>query len=158
MKIVKIHLIIFALAALYNCADMRAATKEDYGNLSVVRVVRLEKDVIYDRVILYINKFYKSSKKIIHRSDKAAGVIVINGSVECDVDSTIYYLNYRLSINVKDDIYKIQLDPLEVVIEKGLQPSYIWPEFARGYNAEFNKVNEALLTFIEKQGKNKKDL
>jgi hypothetical protein len=156
MKIIKIHFIIFALAALYNCADMQSATKEDFGNLSAVRAVWLEKDIIYDSAMLYINTFYKSSQKVIQQCDKSAGIITVNGSVEIDVKSIIYYLNYRLTINVKDTIYKIQLDPIDVDVEKGLQPSYIWPEFARGFNVEFNRINSTLFAFIEKRKKNNK--
>ncbi len=135
------------------------AAKEDFKNLNAVNEVKLKKEAIYDKVMVFVATQYNSPKKVLEYSDKGQGIVTFNGAVTWYQPGNPLYsytLMYKMTVNIKDNKYKITMIPLDWIFNTN-QPQYGSPikEMVPVYTDEFNSINTNILNFVS--GKNKAD-
>lgn len=133
------------------------AVQEDYGKLEAVQEVKLKKNLIYDKIMVYIATQYTSPKKVMEYNDKDQGIITFNGAALWNQPGNFmynYYLNYKITIHIKDTKYRIEMTPLHFVYNTA-PPQTGTPvkEMAAAYTAEFNKLDKEIYQYVSGQVK-----
>lgn len=134
------------------------ATQEDFKQLSAVNEVKLKKEVIYDKVMVYIATKYISPKKVIEYCDKVQGIATFGGAFEWRQPGNFmatFSLHYKITVTIKDNKYKIEMTPLYGIYSYDMSSMTPTKEMIAPYKEEFNNINSALFDFIS--GKNKAD-
>jgi len=148
--IVSKFIILFAML-LMSCAT--TARLEDFGNLDSVYEIKLKKNIIYDRIMIFIATKYVSPKTVMQYNSKDQGIITFNGVIDNWYQSGqpmySYCLNYKITINIKDNKYKIKAIPLSYVFNttQGLTGFPIL-EMVPDYVKEFNKIKLDIVRFV----------
>lgn len=158
MKKLLVFLTIMLMGSVFtlNCITLPPATPEDFGKLDAVQNVKMNKDAIYDKIMIYIATKFKSPKKIMEYSDKGQGIITFNAIFLWNMPGNVTYnCNYKMTINIKDNKYKIAMIPINLTYGiQTINPNYVWKEPAPEYGKEFAKINQDLLIFITNKDSN----
>ena len=113
--IVSKFIILFAML-LTSCTSAVVISDLKQGFTSI-HEVKLKKDIIYDRIMIYIARNSQFPKEALRYNNKSQGVItfnsVVNGEIlENPTYAYKYKVEYKVVIYVKDNKYKIEIMPL----------------------------------------------
>ena len=89
--------------------------------------------------------------KVIEVSDRETGIIVVKNSCVYKEPSNplyFYYLNYRVTITVKDKKYRLKLEPLNWEYTAYRQTGAIVKEMAPTIASEFSRIDKTLYDFM----------
>ena len=141
---------LFLITLFVSCSTTPVATKEDFGKLDAVHNVNMSKDKIYDKMMLYIANKYKAPGNVIQYYNKEQGITTINGSFVIDYSGYLFTCNYKLTTNIKNNKYKIEMYPLDITssafTNQGL--FIITAKEAKKYKDEFDKLDIDILNYI----------
>ena len=114
--IVSKFIILFAIL-LTSCTSAVVISDLKQGFTSI-HEVKLKKDIIYDRIMIYIARNSEFPKDVPRYNNKCQGVITFNSVVNGELKATDsnfrfkYKVEYKVVIYVKDNKYKIEIMPL----------------------------------------------
>ena len=119
--IVSKFIILFAIL-LTSCTSAVVISDLKQGFTSI-HEVKLKKDIIYDRIMIYIARNSQFPKEALRYNNKSQGVItfnsVVNGEIlENPTYAYKYKVEYKVVIYIKDNKYKIEIIPLDYVFVK----------------------------------------
>lgn len=82
----------------------------EYQYQEVLKVENTSQEKIYDRINLWIAKNYVSANDVIQYENKETGKIIVKGNVSTTNYGWKVYLMHTLTIETKDDKFRITLD------------------------------------------------
>lgn len=145
------------LFLILNFSGYQLSSQNDSENLTKVNEVKLSKNDIYSKSMKWIAIRYTSPKKVMEYSDKEEGIITFSGATQFVFEkmfSSKATLFYKVTINIKDKKYKINLEPTYALDHMNRRINGIPKDFMPGYNDEFLKINNDLLDYLNGKTKN----
>lgn len=155
-------LVFFALSASYSFGQRKKDEKivlptDSSTNLitfqEVIKVEGVSKDELYLRAREWFARTFVSSQEVIQMDDKQGGKIigkgVSSGSYSIMLSPILYYLNYTVSVTVKDGRYRYEISPFTI---EGTSPDGLYTVYRSGEKGIKYSISKKVIPHVKLVG------